>query len=76
MRYLILSLFLSTLFFCRPSPEEPLPMQPGPFAQRVDILALGDSYTIGTVTLAGCKNGVEAIELSCAHASTQHTRPL
>ncbi|MBC7778100.1 MAG: SGNH/GDSL hydrolase family protein [Phycisphaerae bacterium] len=47
MRATILLLFLPTLFFCRRSAEEPIPTQINPVPERIDILALGDSYTKG-----------------------------
>jgi len=47
MRPITLLLFLPTLFFCRHLAEDPIPKQPEPVMERIDILALGDSYTKG-----------------------------
>ncbi len=47
MRALTILLFIPTLFFCRRLPEEPIPMQPELGSEKIDILALGDSYTKG-----------------------------
>ena len=47
MRSLTILLFLPTLFFCRHVPEEPIPTYLPSVSERIDILALGDSYTKG-----------------------------
>jgi acyl-CoA thioesterase-1 len=47
MRLLTLLLFIPTLFFCRRVSEEPAPTNPLPMAEKIDLLALGDSYTKG-----------------------------
>lgn len=50
MRSLTLFLFLPALFFCRRSPEEMMPTPTPPVVtvlEKIDILALGDSYTKG-----------------------------
>lgn len=47
MRPITLLLFLPTLFFCRHLTEDPVPKQSEPLVERIDILAIGDSYTKG-----------------------------
>jgi lysophospholipase L1-like esterase len=47
MRPITLFLFLPMLFFCRHLTEDSVPKQSEPMTERVDILALGDSYTKG-----------------------------
>ncbi len=47
MRPFTFLVFLPILFFCRHRAEEPIPTQFEPMPQRIDILALGDSYTKG-----------------------------
>jgi len=47
MRLLKLLFFIQTLLFCRCVTEETAPTNPLPLAEKIDLLALGDSYTKG-----------------------------
>ena len=47
MRILLLLLFLQILLSCRRSEDEPMLLNTDAVSERVDILALGDSYTKG-----------------------------
>jgi lysophospholipase L1-like esterase len=47
MRILLLLLFLPILLSCRRSEDEPMQALPDTMPERVDVLALGDSYTKG-----------------------------
>jgi lysophospholipase L1-like esterase len=47
MRILLLLLFLPILLSCRRSADDPMPVLPDTIPERVDVLALGDSYTKG-----------------------------
>ncbi len=47
MRILLLLLFLPILLSCRRSEDESMLVSPDAVSERVDVLALGDSYTKG-----------------------------
>jgi len=47
MRSIARLFFITMLFICRCAPEESMPVNPVPAVEKIDLLALGDSYTKG-----------------------------